>query len=138
MDPVANVGTTAPSKMSALVPQNQLKQGDFLNLLVAQLRYQNPLEPQDQSNFLTQLAQLQMVEQLGSLSEQMKQTQKSIQLMESSSLIGKTIQGQAADGITLVNDKVDSVFIDGKSQIWLLVGNQPVSIDSIFYVGGSA
>lgn len=138
MDPVSNIGAAASGTKASLLPQNQLRQGDFLNLLVAQLRYQNPLEPQDQSNFLTQLAQLQMVEQLGALADQMKQTQKSIQLMESSNLIGKTVQGQAADGKTIVNDKVGSVFIDGKSQIWLLVGNQPVSMDSIIYVGGSA
>jgi flagellar basal-body rod modification protein FlgD len=41
----------------------------FLKLLVAQLRYQNPLDPTDSVQFVTQLAQFSQLEQTTQMSE---------------------------------------------------------------------
>lgn len=43
---------------------SRLGKDDFLNLLVTQLRYQNPLEPLKDSDFVAQLAQFSSLEQL--------------------------------------------------------------------------
>jgi len=43
---------------------SKLNKDDFLNLLVTQLRYQNPLEPLQDSDFVAQLAQFSSLEQL--------------------------------------------------------------------------
>ena len=37
---------------------------DYLNLLVTQMRYQNPLEPMDSAEMTSQLAQISQLEQL--------------------------------------------------------------------------
>ncbi len=44
-------------------PPAQVTKNMFLQLLVAQLKYQDPLNPTDSTQFLTQLAQFQQLEQ---------------------------------------------------------------------------
>src|SRR2546426_6723245 len=55
----------ATSSPSAL-PQSEAKQkqSQFLQLLVAQLKGQNPLDPQDPTQFVSQLAQFSSLEEL--------------------------------------------------------------------------
>ncbi|MFN8025637.1 MAG: flagellar hook capping FlgD N-terminal domain-containing protein [Acidimicrobiia bacterium] len=63
----------------------------FLKLLVAQLKYQNPLQPTDPSTFLAQSAQFSMVEKLDNLAT-LGQTQSSnSQLQLAASLVGKQV-----------------------------------------------
>ncbi|MBC7526882.1 MAG: flagellar hook capping protein [Chthonomonadaceae bacterium] len=61
-----------------------LGQGAFLKLLVTQLQNQDPLSPQDQTQFLAQLAQFSTVEGVTNLST-------SQQKMQGAELLGKTI-----------------------------------------------
>ena len=66
----------------------------FLKLLVAQVQYQDPLEPTDSSTFVTQLTQLSQTESLQSLQSQLG-TQSSIldsmQTMQLSSQVGNDV-----------------------------------------------
>lgn len=48
----------------------------FLQLLVAQLKYQNPMQPLDSSKFLTQLATLEQVQLLQSIQSELSQLVK--------------------------------------------------------------
>jgi flagellar basal-body rod modification protein FlgD len=54
----ANSGTTQPATGGSQVTKNM-----FLQLLVAQIKNQDPLNPSDGAQFLTQLAQFQQMEQ---------------------------------------------------------------------------
>jgi flagellar basal-body rod modification protein FlgD len=54
-------GTTTSPTMSSAAQQEQTQ---FLNLLVTQLKEQNPLDPQDGTQFVTQLAQFSSLEEL--------------------------------------------------------------------------
>ncbi|MDD5286039.1 MAG: flagellar hook capping FlgD N-terminal domain-containing protein [Desulfuromonadaceae bacterium] len=66
---VSSVGTTASSAndsaaaAAAMKKTTGLNKDDFLQLFVTQLKNQDPLNPQDSSQFVTQLAQLTQVEQ---------------------------------------------------------------------------
>ncbi len=55
--------TTATSTTSATGAAATVDQNMFLQLLVAQLQNQDPLNPTDRSQFVTQLAQFQQMEQ---------------------------------------------------------------------------
>src|SRR5437016_5682038 len=70
MDNVSTtLGATVPTGLttsSSLAPQNSGEQQktQFLKLLVAQLKGQNPLDPKDGAEFVTQLAQFSSLEEL--------------------------------------------------------------------------
>lgn len=66
----------------------------FTKLLVAQVKYQNPLEPTDSSTFITQLTQLSQTESLQGLSAQMKAQSSildSLQTMQLGGQVGSTV-----------------------------------------------
>jgi len=58
-----------PSTSSTTDISNQMGKDDFLKILVAQLQAQNPLDPQDPTEFTAQLAQFSSLEQLMNLNQ---------------------------------------------------------------------
>lgn len=90
--------TAASTAGAAQVAQsNQLGKMDFLNILVTQLRYQDPLNPMDDKAFIAQLAQFSALEQM---TEQTKWAQMSYGL----NLVGHMVlysndEGQPGIGV---------------------------------------
>lgn len=70
--PISSFGASGATDTSALAGQAVLGKDDFLRILVAQLRNQDPMSPMEGTEFATQLAQFSSVEQLIQLGEQMK------------------------------------------------------------------
>jgi flagellar basal-body rod modification protein FlgD len=65
MNPVSLNSTAGAGEASGAAPGAGSASADvFLKLLVAQLRTQNPLDPQKGTEFVTQLAQFNTLEQL--------------------------------------------------------------------------
>jgi flagellar basal-body rod modification protein FlgD len=90
MSPVPDTGTsqTAPSL------QKSLGKDDFLQLLVAQLSAQDPLNPMEAQDFSAQLAQFSSLEQITNFNDTLKELKVSQDAMSNSSminLIGKTV-----------------------------------------------
>jgi flagellar basal-body rod modification protein FlgD len=56
--------TENQTKQPVVERKNQLGQDAFLNLLVTQLRHQDPLQPQADTEFIAQLAQFSSLEKL--------------------------------------------------------------------------
>lgn len=81
----------------------------FTKLLVAQVQYQDPLEPADSSTFITQLTQLSQTESLQSLQSQLK-TQSSIldslQTMQLGAQVGSQVM-VASDNVWLQQSPVE-------------------------------
>ncbi|MDD0843891.1 flagellar hook assembly protein FlgD [Pseudomonas sp. Gutcm_11s] len=72
----------------------ELGKNQFLELLVAQLNNQNPLEPQENGEFIAQLAQFSQVEgieQLNSSMESLLSGYQSSQALQASSLVGRKV-----------------------------------------------
>lgn len=95
---------TTVSGASSVLDQYQIKQdntqnkdlgkNEFLNLLVAQLNNQNPLEPQGNGEFIAQLAQfssLEGIEKLNTSMESMLSSYQSSQALQASSLVGRKV-----------------------------------------------
>ncbi|HEY1027621.1 MAG TPA: flagellar hook assembly protein FlgD [Pseudomonas sp.] len=73
---------------------NNLGKNEFLNLLVAQLNNQNPLEPQGNGEFIAQLAQFSQVEGIEKLNTSMGSMLSSFQssqALQASSLVGRKV-----------------------------------------------
>ena len=63
--------TTGPTDgATGQVDPQTIGKDTFLKLLVAQLKYQNPMEPVDSSQFMAQTAQFTMVEKLQAMAAQ--------------------------------------------------------------------
>ncbi|HBS80311.1 MAG TPA: flagellar biosynthesis protein FlgD, partial [Pseudomonas sp.] len=76
------------------VKSNDLGKNEFLELLVTQLNNQNPLEPQENGEFIAQLAQfstVEGVEKLNSSMETMLSGYQSSQALQASSLVGRKV-----------------------------------------------
>ncbi len=59
--------TSNASASSGTAAGGQLGENTFLQLLVAQLKYQDPMQPVDNTQFVTQLAQFQSLSMLTSI-----------------------------------------------------------------------
>jgi len=92
----------------AVDKKKELGKDAFLNLLIAQLKNQDPLAPQGNAEFIAQLAQFSQVEGLQKLDERFAALllqQQSAQSLQAASLVGKEVLLDA-----------DKVFVDtGKS-----------------------
>jgi flagellar basal-body rod modification protein FlgD len=94
---VTTTNTTAAA--AAMKKETGLNKDDFLGLLVTQLKNQDPLNPQDSSQFVTQLAQLSQVEQTYNINNNLQNllsVQNSANSLSSVSLIGKVVTAQGS------------------------------------------
>lgn len=61
----------------------------FLQLLVTQMQYQDPLDPQDNSEYLAQLAQFSALEQMTNVADNLEKTNTLVSNIDSSLLVGQ-------------------------------------------------
>ncbi len=99
--PVSTSSTSAQASASNALANNtqSLGENDFLTLLTAQLKNQDPLQPQDDSAFVAQLAQFSSLEQQMQTNTSLSQITTQLQGQSNAqvtSLVGKnaTIQGR--------------------------------------------
>ncbi len=89
-----NGAGAAGSEQSAKKP-NELGQSAFLELMIAQLKHQDPMSPQENGEFISQLAQFSSVEGIQSLNSSMAEIAgnfRSSQALQASSLVGRQVQ----------------------------------------------
>ena len=128
-------GMTTREAPQSTDANSELGQDAFLKLLVAQLKYQDPLNPADGAEFLAQTAQFTMVEKLADLEAQGQSTVTSQQQMQAAQLVGRQVTYVDATG-NLVEGVVESAEYtpDGQS---LTIGGQAVELDNITKVVGN-
>ncbi|NLK20762.1 MAG: hypothetical protein GX308_01475 [Epulopiscium sp.] len=121
-------------KKEDTAPKNEISKDAFLHLLVTQLRYQDPLNPTNDKEFLAQMAQFTTLEQMQNMNQNFEAT-------KAFSLIGKEIQA------TIINEQTsDYEVIQGKVEFvkmrngkpYLLVGNKEVPAEKVEIVTDSS
>ena len=109
---------------------NNLDKEDFLNLLVAQMKYQDPLQPQSNTEYVSQLATFTQVE----ATENMAHTAESL---EAGGLIGKTVIMRPTNPVTGetsdVVGVVDYMMKEG-SNIYLAINGSLYNLDDLYTV----
>jgi flagellar basal-body rod modification protein FlgD len=106
--------TSAPSGTAATTAKTGMGKDDFLKLLVGQLKNQDPQNPQGSEDFMGQMAQFSMLEQLTNLATATTDLTQTMHESQTVSLLGHTVTYVDADGNPLTGT-VDSVDVSGKT-----------------------
>jgi flagellar basal-body rod modification protein FlgD len=112
-------------------------QMDYMKLLVTQLQNQNPLEPLDNNEMASQLAQFSQLQQLETMNSSFVQVLASAERSYANSLIGKDVSfvGNTETGETgIINGPVEQVFNNIDGEILLIVGNHTLGLEEVISV----
>ena len=77
---------------------NDLDKNAFLKLLITQLENQDPTDPQDNSEFVAQMAQFSSLEQMTNINESLGQINTLVSNMDTSVLVGQ-LSGMIGKGV---------------------------------------
>ncbi len=89
---LSQYSTAAAQSASASSSSSEMSGTDFMELLLAQLTNQNPLEPMSDADMMNQYAQLTSVEELQSMNAMITQSTVVSQTAYAASLIGKNVE----------------------------------------------
>lgn len=121
----SGAGGSGPSAVTTTASPSLARQ-DFLQLLVTQLRNQDPLTPMNDREFISQMAQLSALEATTGLATQIEDLLVAQQQTQALSLVGREVEYVGADGETRTG-RVREVRFDGGVPI-LQIDDQPVSL----------
>src|SRR3954454_16191096 len=113
--------SSAAAAASSAAPDKSKERGDkdtFLKLLVAQLKYQDPSNPADSTQFLAQTAQFTQVEKLGDIADLLK----SQRLVGASGLVGHSVTCMDENGAHQ-SVVISAARLNGDSEPTLRIGN---------------
>jgi len=116
VDPTSATSATASSTSTATLtnPSAQLGDNTFLQLMVTQLQDQDPLNPTDTSDYLSQLAQFTSLEQETNTATATAQLETQNESSEALSLLGKSVTYTDSSG-TAQSGTVASIDLTGGS-----------------------
>jgi flagellar basal-body rod modification protein FlgD len=102
---------------------------DFMTLFLTQLQNQDPTQPMDDKQMLTELAQFTMISTLGNVQKALGGSQ----LANASALIGDQVIGTDTNGLP-ASGIVDRIVQDSQGIMLVLEGGQIVEPDSVTQV----
>src|SRR3954463_768243 len=128
----ATTATAAPSSTKKADPV--LGKDDFLKLMVAQMKNQDPMNPADDKDNIAQMAQFSSLEQITNLATATQDLANKMSLTQNIGLLGHTVTYTGANG-TAVSGTVDGMNLDKTGAATLSVAGQtgvdPTSITSV-------
>jgi flagellar basal-body rod modification protein FlgD len=117
---ISGVGSTGSSSSnnaisSALASTSSqfVSQNTFLTLLITQLQNQDPMNPQDSSQFVAQLAQFSSLEQMSNLNTSMNQ------------VLDNSVTGLIGQTVTVADPTTASGYVSGKVSGIVYYANGP-------------
>jgi flagellar basal-body rod modification protein FlgD len=108
--------------------QDFLGKEAFLQLLVTQLSNQDPLNPMDDREFITQLVQLSTLEQMTSLNAGIEV----LHLIQATGFVGKNVEALTSDGSHVVGTVTEVKFTE--SEPLLMVEDTAIRLDDVVSV----
>lgn len=107
----------------------ELGKDEFMNLLVTQLQYQDPLNPQDDTQFIAQMAQFSALEQMQNLNASYSAT-KAFGMI--GKLISANVSGDSGGTNSIVGEVTSVKMKSGKA--YVVVNGTDISVDDVVEV----
>jgi len=123
---VGRAGAATVQQETKIYSDN-LDKDAFLNLLVTQMRNQNPLEPMDNTEFISQMAQFSAL-------EQSQNTNKTIKTDSAYNLVGKLVKATVTNTDTNKTEEVVGEVTMARvadDKIYVKVGDTEVLFDNV-------
>ena len=139
MTRIPGVGATPPSNSGSGLKGNDLNQVDieqFLGLLVTELQNQDPLNPMDNAQMLSQISQIRQISSTTQLTDTLTTLATGQELSMASSMIGKKIIALDSNAKS-VEGTVDRVSVETDSEdpsirkVSVHIGDSTVDIKNI-------
>lgn len=105
---------------------------EFMQLLMAQLQHQNPLEPMDDSEMMNQIASLNSLDELRAMKTIMSESAVASQATYGASLIGKTVKVGLDDG-TILEGVVSGTSVEG-GRMFLEIDGQKAPLGNVLEI----
>jgi flagellar basal-body rod modification protein FlgD len=121
---------------STITSSSQI-QTDYMKLLITQLQNQNPLEPMDNDQMASQLAQFSQLQQMESLSTSFAQVLDTTQRSYAASLIGKevTFMAESTSGEKeSIAGVIEQILPDAGGEVMLSSGQHIFGLNDILSV----
>ena len=128
--PTDGSGTTTPTG------SRSLSQNDFLNLLVAQMKSQDPLNPQSDTQMAAQMAQFTSLQQSSTMSANIATMLTQQQILQANSMLGGTVSIQV-DAKTTDSGVVQAVEFNGGSPK-IVVKNKSYDLSQVLMLSPTA
>ncbi|HHU92035.1 MAG TPA: flagellar hook assembly protein FlgD [Halanaerobiaceae bacterium] len=110
---------------------NNLDKDAFFKLLITQLKYQDPLTPMDNTEFIAQMAQFSSLEQMANMNKNLSQFLRIQALSEGASLIGRNVETVDADTGEIIRGEVVRVSFEEGSMYAYLDNDRKIDIEGI-------
>lgn len=128
------IAEQASKSSSGTRKTGELGKNDFLKLLITQVQYQDPLEPQSDTDFIAQMAQFSALEQMQNLNSAFSMT-------KGFSMIGKYAVAQVTDeetgNVRYVSGMVESVRTRS-GNVYVVINGKEIEIDRVAEVSDIA
>lgn len=105
----------------------------FMQLMIAQLKYQNPLEPTDTNAMVQQASQMNMAEQMNNLATNFQAALKQSQMANATGMLGHQVTYNGPDGNPVTAWVTGVVF--GKDPVITTSADHKLTMDQIQSIG---
>jgi flagellar basal-body rod modification protein FlgD len=113
---------------------SSLGKTDFLNLMVTELKNQDPLNPTDDTQFISELAQFTALESAQNTNTSVDSLVTMTTRAQATQMVGKTVAGILSSNNSTFSGVVQAVDLTGTAP-QVIVNNQAVTLDEIKYIG---
>ena len=115
-------------------PKKDLDKNAFLQLFLLSLQNQDPTNPQDTNQFMSQMAQFTILEQLANVSAEVSKMKLAAEMDQATSLIGRTVKVSVAEGVE-IDGKVERVTAyQGEIKLYLQDNPAGFGLDKVLEV----
>lgn len=113
------------------VSNDSLGKDAFLRLLVTELRYQDPLSPMDNKEFIAQMAQFSSLEQMQNMNNNMENFLRIESLSQGAALIGKKVETIDPETGETLSSRVKKVAFEGGKVYAYLENELKIEVNDI-------